>query len=87
MLWQVAGLAFILYVGSPQSREGDERKEVKIDLILRRLDPQGAEQAIAELAIRCHRERSEGPLLFSIVSNEIDLSVASAIPSISSSTR
>ena len=26
LLWQVGGLAILLYVGSPQSREGDERK-------------------------------------------------------------
>ena len=57
LLWQVAGLAFFLYVGSPQSREGDERKEAKIDLILRRLDPQGAEQAIAELDTKFSRQR------------------------------
>ena len=56
LLWQVAGLAFFLYVGSPQSREGDERKEAKIDLILRRLDPQGAEQAIAELDTKFSRQ-------------------------------
>src|SRR6185312_7473779 len=37
LLWQVGGLAYFLYLGSPQSREGDERKEAKIDAILRRL--------------------------------------------------
>ncbi len=31
LIWQVAGLAILLYVGSPQSREGDERKEAKLD--------------------------------------------------------
>jgi hypothetical protein len=39
LLWQVGGLALLLYVGSPQSREGDERKEAKLDAILRRVDP------------------------------------------------
>jgi hypothetical protein len=34
LVWQVAGLAFLLYAGSPQSKEGDDRKEEKIDLIL-----------------------------------------------------
>jgi hypothetical protein len=29
LIWQFAGLAILLYVGSPQSREGDERKEAK----------------------------------------------------------
>ena len=27
LIWQVAGLSFLLYIGSPQSKEGDERKE------------------------------------------------------------
>jgi hypothetical protein len=41
LLWQVGGLAFFLYLGSPQSREGDERKEAKLDAILRQLGPEG----------------------------------------------
>lgn len=48
LLWQVGGLAFFLYLGSPQSREGDERKEGKLDALLRRLGPEG-ERVIAEL--------------------------------------
>lgn len=43
LVWQVAGLAFLLYVGSPQSKEGDERKEEKIDLILTAVDPSARE--------------------------------------------
>jgi hypothetical protein len=42
--WQIAGLAVLYAVGSPQSREGDERKEKKLDLILRRLDPKTEEE-------------------------------------------
>lgn len=34
LLWQVCGLAWFLYIGSPASREGDERVEKKIDLLL-----------------------------------------------------
>jgi hypothetical protein len=49
LLWQVGGLALFLYIGSPQSREGDERKEEKLDAILRRLDPRDGERLIAEL--------------------------------------
>ncbi len=56
LVWQVAGLAFLLHVGSPQSREGDERKEAKLDLILRKLDPQNAEELIRELDIKHMRE-------------------------------
>jgi hypothetical protein len=39
LIWQVAGLAFLIYLGSPQSKEGDERKEEKLDYIIRQLDP------------------------------------------------
>jgi hypothetical protein len=41
LIWQVAGLAILLYVGSPQSREGDERKEAKLDAILEAVDRNG----------------------------------------------
>lgn len=49
LLWQVGGLAILLYVGSPQSKEGDDRVEAKIDEILRKIDPQDAERIIREL--------------------------------------
>jgi len=31
LLWQVVGLAYFLYVGSPASKENDDRLEAKID--------------------------------------------------------
>jgi hypothetical protein len=49
LLWQVGGLAILLYVGSPQSKEGDDRIEAKIDEILRKVDPQNAESIIKTL--------------------------------------
>jgi hypothetical protein len=49
LLWQVGGLAILLYVGSPQSKEGDDRMEAKIDEILRKVDPQNAESIIRTL--------------------------------------
>lgn len=49
LLWQVGGLALLLYVGSPQSREGDERKEAKLDAILRLIDPKGGQETIQRL--------------------------------------
>jgi hypothetical protein len=49
LLWQVGGLAILLYVGSPQSKEGDDRMEAKIDEILRRVDPQNGERIIQSL--------------------------------------
>src|SRR5918998_2681339 len=35
LMWQVAGLSFLLYVGSPQSKESSERIEQKIDLMMK----------------------------------------------------
>jgi len=49
LMWQVAGLAYLLYVGSPQSKEGDERKEEKIDFIIRNLDPKNADNFLKKL--------------------------------------
>ena len=34
LIWQVMGLAMLFYLGSPQSKEGDDRREEKIDRIL-----------------------------------------------------
>lgn len=49
LMWQVAGLSFLLYVGSPQSKEGDERKEEKLDAILKAVDMKSASKIIKEL--------------------------------------
>jgi hypothetical protein len=49
LIWQVAGLAFLYYIGSPQSKEGDDRKEEKLDRILSAVDPKNAEKIIKEL--------------------------------------
>lgn len=44
LIWQVAGLAFLWYAGSPQSKEGDDRKEEKLDYIIEKLDPDNFQQ-------------------------------------------
>jgi len=49
LIWQVAGLSYLLYLGSPQSKEGDDRKEEKIDKILRKVGGQEGETVIAKL--------------------------------------
>jgi hypothetical protein len=46
LLWQVVGLAYFLYVGSPSSKENDDRVELKIDELLRRA---GAEDRLLEI--------------------------------------
>jgi hypothetical protein len=38
LVWQVAGLAMLLHVGSPQSKEGDDRREEKLDFLLSRAE-------------------------------------------------
>ena len=48
LIWQVAGLAYLMHVGSPQSKEGDERKEAKLDRILAAVD-KDAHSIIREL--------------------------------------
>lgn len=49
LIWQVAGLAFLLHIGSPQSKEGDDRKEAKLDAILEAVDPKGGKLLIERL--------------------------------------
>ncbi len=49
LIWQVAGLAMLLHVGSPQSKEGDDRMEAKLDAILRKVDRDGGDRLIDEI--------------------------------------
>lgn len=49
LLWQVAGLTMLLYVGSPQSKDSEDRSEAKLDAILRRVDPEGADETLRAL--------------------------------------
>lgn len=44
LIWQVAGLAYLFYLGSPQSKEGDDRKEEKLDLILKAVSKDGEDE-------------------------------------------
>ena len=49
LIWQVVGLAYFLYVGSPSSKENDDRLEAKVDALLRMNGGEDAEQLIREL--------------------------------------
>jgi hypothetical protein len=49
LIWQVAGLALLLHVGSPQSKEGDDRMEAKIDAILLALEPGKGERILKDI--------------------------------------
>ncbi len=56
LLWQVGGLAILLHLGSPQSKEGSERQEAKLDAILKAIDPQHGEETIERLDKRFLRK-------------------------------
>ena len=49
LLWQVVGLAYFLYVGSPSSKENDDRTEAKIDELLKLVGKEKGQKLIAEL--------------------------------------
>jgi len=48
LVWQVAGLSLLWYVGSPQSKEEHDRVEEKINFIIKRLAPENATQLLKE---------------------------------------
>ncbi|WIY52013.1 hypothetical protein O9Z70_11030 [Devosia sp. YIM 151766] len=50
LLWQVVGLSILLQVGSPQSKDSEDRSEAKLDAILRKVDPQGADETLKTLS-------------------------------------
>ncbi|HEY7081518.1 MAG TPA: DUF6766 family protein [Nitrososphaeraceae archaeon] len=49
LMWQVAGLTFLWYVGSPQSKEEEERNDEMLRWIIKRLDPESAQKFISEI--------------------------------------
>src|SRR5829696_7088189 len=48
LIWQVGGLAFLWYIGSPQSKE-EERNPEMLQWIVKKLDPQKAEEFLKEM--------------------------------------
>jgi len=55
LVWQVAGLAMLLHIGSPQSKEGDDRLESKIDEILKSVNSAEGAEIIRRLDNRFQR--------------------------------
>ena len=49
LLWQVLGLAYFLYIGSPASKENDDRLEAKMDELLRLVGREHGDRLIAEI--------------------------------------
>lgn len=50
LVWQAAGLSFLLFWGSSQSKESDERLEAKVDRLLREqgVDPTEVSKSVNE---------------------------------------
>ncbi len=55
LIWQVSGLALLYHIGSPQSKDGSDRLEEKVDLILRAVHKEGQKE-IARLDEVYHRD-------------------------------
>lgn len=49
LIWQVVGLAYFLYVGSPSSKENDDRMEAKMDELMKLVGGTKAEKLIDEI--------------------------------------
>jgi hypothetical protein len=49
LMWQVAGLTFLWYVGSPQSKEEEEKNTEILQWLVRKVDPESAEEFIAKI--------------------------------------
>lgn len=49
LLWQVVGLAYFLYVGSPSSKENDDRMEAKLDALIELVAKEKGAELIADL--------------------------------------
>jgi hypothetical protein len=56
LLWQVVGLTILLYVGSPQSKESEDRDGELLEEILRKVDPMNSEKFLADLDQRYPKE-------------------------------
>jgi hypothetical protein len=49
LIWQVAGLAFLWYIGSHHSKESNDRREEKADSIIKELYPADGERLVQEI--------------------------------------
>ena len=61
LLWQVLGLAYFLYIGSPSSKENDDRLEAKLDAVLRAVGGDKADLVIEKIDKEYERETGHAP--------------------------
>jgi hypothetical protein len=52
LAWQIGGLSFLWAVASPQSKSESDRVEEKIDILIKKLEPENAEKVLKELEIK-----------------------------------
>ena len=62
LLWQVVGLAYFLYVGSPASKEGSDRTEAKLDALLQLVGQERGEALIREIDAAHYRRDKRTPM-------------------------
>ena len=62
LLWQVVGLAYFLYVGSPSSKENDDRVEAKIDALIELVGKERGRKLIEELDEKHLRHHGHAPV-------------------------
>ena len=48
LMWQVGGLTYLWYIGSPQSKE-EERNQEMLEWVVKKLDSQKAEEFLKEM--------------------------------------
>jgi len=64
LLWQVVGLAYFLYLGSPSSKENDDRLEAKVDALLKmQAGDEKGQQIIDRLDDQYLRDHGHAPRL------------------------
>lgn len=49
LIWQVVALTYLWYIGSPQSKEEEERNQEMLEWIMKNIDRQKAEAFMQEL--------------------------------------
>jgi hypothetical protein len=52
LAWQIGGLSFLWAVASLQSKSESDRVEEKIDILIKKLEPENAEKVLKELEIK-----------------------------------
>ena len=48
LVWQVGGLSILWAVASPQSKSESDRLEDKLDILIKRINPESAEKQLIE---------------------------------------